>query len=162
MNSPEGLERNAQAQLCGGWNSIPESRPAPRTSRTISNPESARRGGFAVVAKIGGALAQTFAFQDFEGGQPGAHGQSIFAEGGSVDDGALERTIDRIVNAVGHQDRAAGDEAAAEGFGEDDHVGLEAVAMRGEEGAGAKHAGLDFIEDEERSILMAELLRRRR
>ena len=88
--------------------------------------------------------------------------RAVLAVGGGVDDGFFERTVDGVVDVVAHEDGGDGDESSAEGFGEDDHVGLDVVAVAGDEGAGAADAGLDFVEDEEGAVFFAEASGRRR
>ena len=53
------------------------------------------------------------------------------------------------------QARADG-EAAAEGFGGGENIGNDAVMLIGEPFAGASDAGLDFVEDQQGVVLVAE------
>jgi len=103
-----------------------------------------------------GAVGEPFGFEDVEGGEAGAHGEAVFAEGGGVDDGFFEGAVDGFVDVVAHEDGGDGDEASAEGFGEDDHVGLHVVVMGGDEGAGAADAGLNFVKNEQGAVFFAE------
>ncbi len=76
-----------------------------------------------------------------------------------MDDGSFQRIVNGIVNGVGRKRRGNGNQPAAEGFGEDHHVGIDIEEMGCQEWAGAVHAGLNFIEHEERTVTMAEGLR---
>ena len=159
VNGAEGLEGDAEAEGGGRLHDDAVEETEPRTSENISKRlrrwvSWARSSAPRCSARAG----EVFGFEDVEGGEAGAHGESVLAEGGGVDDGFFEGAVDGLVDVVAHENGGDGDEASAEGFGEDDHVGLDVVAMAGDEGAGAADAGLDFVEDEEGAVFFAEAL----
>ena len=59
-------------------------------------------------------------------------------------------------NLTPSDDRARGHDASAEGFGQAHEIGRDAIMFAAKHLAGAPHAGLHFIEDEERAELVAE------
>ena len=73
-----------------------------------------------------------------------------------MDCGALQRIVRGFVHAIRHEHGAAWNQDAAEPFGEDDDIGFDLVVMRGEEAACAVHAGLHFIEHEQRAVAGAK------
>lgn len=135
---------------------MPLRRPRPRTSENISKRLRRRVSWARSSAPRWLAVGERFGFEDVEGGEAGAHGETVFAEGGGVDDGFFEGAVDGFVDVIAHEDGGDGDEASAEGFGEDDHVGLHVVVMGGDEGASASDAGLNFVEDEQGAVFFAE------
>jgi len=70
----------------------------------------------------------------------------------------MERIVDRFVDAVRHQDGAHRHESATQCFGQNHHIGLDIEVMRGKEAPGAKHAGLHFVQHQQRPITRAKLL----
>src|SRR5690349_7890486 len=71
-------------------------------------------------------------------------------------DGAVERVVDRVVDRAGHQQRSARDQSSAKRLGECDHVRLNTEMMGREKAAGPVHAGLHFIQYEERTVATTE------
>ena len=56
--------------------------------------------------------------------------------------------------------KAAEGQPPGDALGEGHHVGLDAELLIGEEGAGAAHAGLDLVDEEEPVLVRAELRHR--
>ena len=132
MDGAEGLKGDAEAEEVGGCRTMPLRRPRPRTSENISKRLRRRVSWARSSAPRWLAVGERFGFEDVEGGEAGAHGEGVLAEGGGVDDGRFEGIVDGFVNVVAHEHGGDRDEASAEGFGEDHHVGLDVVVMGGE------------------------------
>ena len=100
-------------------------------------------------AQLGHVGEQALVLDDADDGERRRGGHRVAAEGGAVLAGAEQR---RGVLAQGH--RGADREAAAQALGEGDDVGHDAAAdvrqVVRHPGAGAAHAGLDLVEDEQR------------
>src|SRR4029077_18797311 len=87
--------------------------------------------GSQFVAELGAKILTEFhrtrtellRFEDVERREACTHGEAVFAEGGSVDDGAAQGGVDGAIDFVCHQHRADGHEAAAEGFRQNYDVG---------------------------------------
>ncbi len=159
MDGPEGLEGNAQAQGSGRLQDDPvEHAESAHLRKHLEAAETLGELVAQLCAHAVGARSELFLLDDVEGGEADAHGESVFAEGGGVDDGFLERAVDRFIDGVGHQDGSDGDEASAESFRQNDHVGVHAFAVCGDEGSGAADSGLHLVEYEERAVFFAERL----
>ncbi len=112
-----------------------------------------------VVAHCGGVFDELFVFDDVQAGECGGHGHVVLAVGVGVDDAAFHGVEDGGHDFGAGDDRADGDVAAGEGFGDAEDVGLDAVrSVEGEPFAGAAEAALDFIEDEQGAGGLAEAL----
>ena len=74
-----------------------------------------------------------------------------------MNDSSLQRRIDGLVNVIADQHGSHWNQSTTECLGEDHHVGMHVVVMRGEKFPGSVHAGLHFIENEERAMFAAEI-----
>ena len=101
--------------------------------------------GLEVVADFGCVGEEVFLFDVVDDGDGDGAGQRASAEGGAVHAG-----VDGARGFFGAEDCAEGN-AAGEGLGEGGDVGLNAVVLIGAPLAGAAHAGLNFIDDEQRA-----------
>ena len=110
-------------------------------------------------AHPGAAFAEALLLQHVERGQPGAHGEAVLAEGGGVNDGAFEGAEDGVADGLAHEHRAHRNQTAGERLGENHHVGFDLKVVGGEKRSGAVHAGLHFVQHEERAVAPAEFLR---
>ena len=81
-------------------------------------------------------------------------GQRVAAKRG----GMQERVIEQYREHLFGGDRGAnGHDAATQRFGKAQNIRLNVFVLAGEHLAGAPHAGLDFIEDQQRAKLVAQL-----
>ena len=85
-----------------------------------------------------------------EGRIAGRHRERIAAEGRAVR--ARQHALAGILGGEERADR----KAAAKRLGERHHVGLDAGALVGEQLAGAAHAGLHLVEDQQQAVLVAQ------
>ena len=90
-----------------------------------------------------------------KGGEAGGAGEGVSTEGGRVDHRVF--AVDLVVDVFGIDGDAEGHDSAADGFGEGHDVGGDAFVVAGKGVAGAAKAALDFVEDEERAVLVARL-----
>src|ERR1700692_406527 len=79
---------------------------------------------------LSGTVAKSFVLEHIEGCQPGAHRQAVFAERGCVNNGALKRTENRLVDFVRHQYGTYRNQATAQGFRQHDDVRGKPEMMR--------------------------------
>ena len=96
-------------------------------------------------------LGEIFFDDDAERGAGHGAGQRIAAEGAAVVAGVEE--AEDLARAEHGGD---GIEAAGERLADDEHVGLDALVLVGEELAGAAEAGLDLVGDEQDAVLLAD------
>jgi len=111
------------------------------------------QAGHEVVADEAGVFDEFF-FEQVQSGERGGDGDGVAAEGGGVGAG-------RPIHDVRTGDHGRKGHAAGDAFGERDNVGDNAEVLGGEHAAGAAHAGLDFVVDEQDAVLVgdaAELL----
>jgi len=108
------------------------------------------------IAHAGGVLDQGLVIDDLEGREPGGHGEIVAAEGGGMDDTAIQLAEGFLVNVPAGGDGADGDVPAAEGLGEGDDVGLEVPMLEAEPFAGPAEPALDLVGNEEGAMLAAE------
>ena len=95
--------------------------------------------------------------QHVDGRQRRRAGQRVAAERG----GMQERVIEQHREYLFGGDRCANrHDAAAQRFGKAQNVRLDVFMLAGEHLAGAPHAGLHFIEDQQRAKLVAQLAHR--
>ena len=80
-----------------------------------------------------------------------AQAMRIAAEGGGV------RAGPQLRGDLGLGEQAAHGDAAGQRLGQRHHVGLDAPVLVGEPLAGAAHAGLHFVEDQQQLVLVAQL-----
>ncbi len=73
--------------------------------------------------------------------------------------GALERADCVLVDLAARDHRGDGHVAAAERLADEHEVGIEAPVLEREPPAGAAESGLDLVDDEQRAVATAELLR---
>ena len=111
-----------------------------------------------LVALRRGARAELLVLQYVQRRQPRAHREPVLAIGGGMNEGALQRAVNRIAHLVRHEHRAARNQSAADRFGENDHIRLDAIVMGGEKGPGSMEASLHLVQREQGSVAPAELL----
>ena len=129
------------------------SRPRPRTSRIVGM----LRGERASPARSRSPMPRQFAStpslaQRLEHRDAGGAGERVAAEGRAVRAG-VEARGDRRSRRQHRADR----HAAAEALGERHDVGHDAALLVGEQRAGAAHAGLHLVEDQQQPVSVAEL-----
>jgi ParB family chromosome partitioning protein len=105
-----------------------------------------------VLAHGGGVLDQAF-FQQPDGLQRGGAGDGVAAKGVAVR--ALRPVHDALARDHGAQRHAGGNT-----LGHADDVGLDAPVLHGEHLAGAAHAGLHFVGDEQDAVLVTQRAQR--
>ena len=71
-------------------------------------------------------------------------------------DGAVHLVEDLVEDALARQQRADRHMAAGQRLRDQHHVGLDVPVLDREETAGAAHAGLDLVGDEQRAVFLAE------
>ncbi len=101
--------------------------------------------GLEVVADFGYVGEEIFLFDVVDDGDGYGAGERASAKGGAVHAG-MEGARDFF-----SAERCAERKAAGEGLGQSGDVGLNAVVLIGAPLAGAAHAGLNFIDDEQRA-----------
>ena len=89
-----------------------------------------------------------------EHGVGDAHRQRIAAEGRAV------RAGGHALGRLGRRQAGADRETAAERLGQRHDVGRDAGALVGEQVAGAAHAGLHLVEDQQQAVLVAKFAQR--
>src|ERR1019366_5686839 len=157
MDRLEGLECELETKLTRLLedDAVHQAKPAHLAHHLVRS-QGILQSRAQILAHGVGALDQVLTVEYFERGQAGAHGEAVLAVRGGVDDGAAQRTIDRIVDILGHHYRGHWDKTARERLGENNHVRRHAVVLRGEKAASASNAGLNLVEHEEGSMLAAE------
>src|SRR6267154_4034283 len=146
------------ASFFGGTNSIPLSRPMPRTSLTISKPASDERSLARTVSPRYKARAPRSSFSRTSRVASPAR-MEVFTEGRGVHDGALQRRVDGVINFVGDQHGADRHQAAADRFRQDHDIGPQTKLVRCQKSPGAKHARLHFIDHKKCAGAAAQFLR---
>ena len=63
-----------------------------------------------------------------------------------MNNGSLQRTVNCIVDVVGHQHRADWNQPAAKGFRENQHIGLNTIMLKRKPRARARQTRLHLIE----------------
>ena len=124
--------------------------PLPRTSR-ISGLLIVREPREQMRALLGRALDQPFVEQHVERRERDRGRQRIAAERAAVIAGR-----EHLHHVVGADERRHRQQAAAQRLAEDHAVGLHAVVLAREELAGAAHAGLDLVADQQHVALAAD------
>ena len=94
-----------------------------------------------------------FAGEDFaKRGEAGGHGDAIGVVGAAVEDLVLRDEVHDFAAGAESAER----KAAADGFGEANHVWLDAEEFRGA-APGELRAGFDFVEDEQSAVFIAKI-----
>ena len=101
-------------------------------------------------AHLLGVVEQALLLNDIEHRKGGGAGNGVAAEG------RAERAGVEQVGEVGAGEAGAEGKAAAKRLGQGEHIGLDAKLLPGEEGAGAAHAGLHLVHQEQEVVLLAE------
>src|SRR5205814_10674474 len=101
-------------------------------------------GGVEVGGQPGGVVHQA-ALQQLPGGQGGGGGDGVASEGGAV--AAVVPFHDVVLGDEGAQGHAGGD-----ALGHRDDVRLQAEVLAGEHPAGATHAALHLVGDQEDAV----------
>ena len=101
-----------------------------------------------MVADLFGVL-HGFALDDVDGGKGGGDGHGVSSEGGGVRAG-------KPVHDFGAGDEGGERQAAGDALGYGDHVRGDAGVFDGPPLTGASHAGLDFVDDQQDAVLVAD------
>ena len=110
-------------------------------------------------ADLNGALDQAIALDDAERCEAGRHGQPIAPVGRLMDVGALQRPHGPLVDLPPSDHGGHRHVAAAQRLSHEHEVRLKAPMLECEPPAGASQPGLNLVDDEQRAIAVAQLLR---
>ena len=127
MNFGEGIERKPEqvGVRCSELNSVKQPKTADLGHHIVFAKAPGQRLA-KVFAHGSRARAELFILQYIECRKASAHGETVFAVGGSMDKGALQGAVNRIAYGVGHEHGTARNKPAAHSFCQDNHVGFDA------------------------------------
>ena len=150
--SPSSRQRETMGPA-SPFSSTPTSRPRPRTSVTIPGRRawSARAPAMQVLAlaRVLGEERRVAHLAQHHVGRGAGH--RVAAERGAV--GARSERAAHVLAAEHRPDR----QAVAERLGAADRVREDALALEGEDVAGAAHAGLDLVDQQQQALRIGEL-----